>query len=460
MQRTEKLRRLLKEGKFFTLSDEEAIHVFGDAFGPELQRLKTASEKVESNIQKGRDVPNNLQGSPSMELYGENYVEINRTLVSMLALKWLMNDDYQTFTCHQNPTTKLRLESFRHLRSLFKEGLPTPDDFYAVLVATVVNDIGKDPDFTKDIVKKVDPSAIGQNHDMIAYIAAKAKLLPLIEEFSSLHREDLKEDLMLGLQFGSGLNAAQLAQAENVPASLKGALVMKGHNRAFAIKYMELLLDVAGADGHVDVRCAKAMIEPTFQSHVTSRLCLQKIVSGSCDLRTGYDQVLTQRGKMLEANGFVRLSVTDDSERALLRLLTMSRTAGVEQAIAVKEAFDSLPENPRKALVDGLSVDGYNDGVAILPYYIPALFADVIACTSSSHERQVAALASVMRLLQRVYNNTKPHPGCTGEVVECDMSFALCVPKSEAFKADPNALDNIEIPKASYSRDLDLLKQS
>ena len=456
MQRTDEIRRRLQEGKFFHLSDAEAIRVFGNAFDPELQRLKNASVKVESNIQKGHDVPNELQESPSKKLYGENYVEVNRTLVSMLALKWLMNDDYNSFTRHQNQITKLRSESFRQLRSLFQEGLSTADDLYAVLVATVVNDIGKDPEFSKEVADKVGPSAIGQNHDMVAYIAAKARLLPLVEEFSGSR----KEDLMLGLQFGSGLNAAQLAQAENVPASLKGALVMKGHDQAFALKCMELLLDVAGAEGHVDARCAKAMIEPAFQALMTSRLCLQKIVSGRCDLRTGYDQVLTQRGKMLEAKGFVHLSVTDDSQRALLRLLTMSRTASVEQATAIEEAFQSLPEKIRKGLVYGLSVDGYNDGVAILPYYIPALFADAIASTSSSRARQVAALASLMRLLTRVYHNAKPHHGRTGEVIECDMSFALSVLKSEAFKANPKVLDNIEIPRASYSRDLDLLQQS
>ena len=453
MQRTEELRRYLREDKFFGLSDIEAIHVFGDAFNPELQRLKNASEKVESNIQKGHNVPDNLLESPSIELYGENYVEINRTLISMLALKWLMNNNYESFTCQQISLTKLRPESFSRLRSLFREGLQSADDIYALLVATMVNDVGKDPDLFKEVVDKVGESAIGKNHDMVAYIAAEAQLIPLIGEFAS----STKEDIMLGLQFGSGLNAAQLAQAENVPANLKGALVMKGHGQAFALKYMELLLDVAGADGHMNTRCAKALSEPTFQALMTSRQVLQSIVSGSCDLRTGYDQVLAQRGKMLEAKGFTRLSVSIDSERALLRLLTMSRTASLEQAELIDDAFRSLSEKTKKALVAGLSVDGYNDGVAILPYYIPALFAETISCTSGSQVIQIAALASLMRLLTRVYHDTKPNHGCAGEVVECDMSFAFSTIKSEAFKADPGILDGVFIPKASYSKDIDSL---
>ena len=453
MKRTEEIRHCLQDGKFFGLSDREALHMFKSAFSPELERLKNASVNVESNIQKGHDVPVNLPQSPSKELYGENFVEINRTLVSMLALKWLMTDDYESFTGHQIPATKLRPESFRQLRLLFEEGLRSPDDIYALLVATVVNDVGKDPDFFKEVVDKVGESAVGQNHDMVAYIAAQAQLIPLIEEFSG----SAKEDLMLSLQFGSGLNAAQLAQAENVPGSLKGALVMKGHDQAFALKYMELLLDVAGADGHTEPRCAKTLIEPTFQALMMSRHVLQCIVSGNCDLRSGYDQVLAQRGKMLEAKGFSHLSVTEDSERALLRLLTMSRTASIEQAETIAEAFQFLSGKTRKALVDGLSVDGYNDGVAILPYYIPALFAEAIKSSAGSHTKQVAAVASLMRLLTRVYKNTKPVRGCAGEVIECEMTFAFPCLKSEAFKTEPKVLDNIIIPKSSYAKELDLL---
>lgn len=476
MKRTLKIQTCILENKFFDLSDPEAIEVFGEAFGPELERLKNASPTAESSPSDTAEVfskafkpelkqlkntspttvssptdtaevLNNENASPSQRLFGGDYIEVNRTVLGMLALKWLMvgdHGDYEAFTWQQTPAVKLRPESFAELRKLFQDGLQDPKDIYALLVAMVVNDLGKDSDLAKAVIARVGDSLAKQNHDMIVYAAAKAGMIPLLDDFDAAR----KADLMLGLQFGSGLNAAQLAQAENVPANLKGALLMKGHDRAFSIKYMELLLDVAGADGHLGARGAKAMIEPVFQSFMTTRRVLQDIVAGKCDLRAGYDQVLTQRQEMLVKDGFEPLSVKKPRDRALLRLLTMSRTASKSQAKQISEAFDNLPERTQTALIEGLSVDGYNDGTAILPYYIPALFAETIRNTAKSNdEQQVAALSSVMRFLTRVYHGTKPMPGKVGAVVECDLSFAQGIVKSLDFKADPFILDEEKIPE-------------
>ena len=444
MKRTLKIQTCIDENSFFQLSDADAVQIFGEAFGPELDRLKNASPTAESTPTDTEEVFGDKNASPSQQLYGQDYIEVNRTVLGMLALKWLMvgdHGDYNAFTCQQAPVVKLRPESFEKLRRLFQEGLQDSKDIYALLVAMVVNDLGKDPDLSEDVIAGTGDSK--QNHDMIVYAAAQANMIPLLDDFDAAR----KADLILGLQFGSGLNAAQLAQAENVPANLKGALLMKGHDKAFSIKYMELLLDVAGADGHLDARGAKAMIEPVFQSFMTTRQVLQDIVAGKCDLRTGYDQVLTHRQKMLEKDGFKTLSVTVPLERALLRLLTMSRTASKHQADQISQAFYSLPNSTQRALVDGLSVDGYNDGTAILPYYIPALFAETIRNTAKSNDKQqVAALGSVMRFLTRVYNGTKPMPGKVGAVVERDLSFAQDIVKSQKFKADPFILDGKAIP--------------
>ena len=446
MKRTLKIQTCIIENNFFQLSDPEAIQIFGEAFGPELDRLKNASPTAESSPTDTVEVFGDKNASPSQQLYGEDYIEVNRTVLGMLALKWLMvgdHGDYEAFTWQQAPAVKLRPESFEKLRKLFQEGLQDPKDIYALLVAMVVNDLGKDPDLSKDVIAVAGESLAKQNHDMIVYAAAQADMLPLLNDFDKAR----KADLLLGLRFGSGLNAAQLAQAENVPGNLKGALLMKGHDRAFSIKYMELLLDVAGADGHLDARGAKAMIEPVFQSFMTTRQVLQDIVAGKCDLRTGYDQVLTQRQEMLVKDGFEPLSVTEPCERALLRLLTMSRTASKRQAKQISQAFHNLPDRTQQALVDGLSVDGYNDGTAILPYYIPALFAETIRNTAKSNDKQqVAALCSVMRFLTRVYNGTKPMPGKAGAVVERDLSFAQDIVKGRKFKADPSILDSKAIP--------------
>src|SRR5881227_371402 len=87
---------------FGRMSDIDATGLFGAAFPSELSHLKNASPTVETTTAtpKGR-LGESENETPSTVLYGENFAEVNRTLVSMLAVKWLLADDYSTFTAGQ-----------------------------------------------------------------------------------------------------------------------------------------------------------------------------------------------------------------------------------------------------------------------------------------------------------------------------------------------------------------------
>ena len=451
VRRADTLRTRIEGHQFYAIEDWKALDIFYNTFGHELECLKRASPSVESSPDTKVSLLGNRDASPSQYLYGRDYVEVNRTLMGMLALKWIMNNDYAAFTNGQPEAVKLTEDSFHELHQLFYNVLKNPDSdvVYSLLVATLVNDLGKDPELYEQVKDYVDPH---MNHDMIVYVAAEHGLVGLVKEFGGPE----KEDLMLGLQFGSGLNGAQLQQAENVPGSLEGALIMRGHDGAFEKKFLELLLDVSGADGHVHAKGAKPMIEPVFQGYKTTRRVLKDIVSGKCDLREGYDIVLIERGAMLVRHGFRELDVKNREDRALLRLLTMCRTSNRIHAEKVYEAFVSLKEEDigiQQALVDGLSVDGYNDGVAILPYYAPGMFAEATKSTAEEERTiQVAALSSIMRFLSRVYCGTKPEPGKPGTVIEFDLAFAQTVVKGPDFRKNPRVLDEIKLPDESIRK--------
>ncbi|MCJ1394729.1 hypothetical protein MMC18_007609 [Xylographa bjoerkii] len=431
--------------KLFTLTDLDAVKLFGTTFAPELSSLKNAAPTVESSPIKTTE---EFGPFPSQLLFQEDHAEVNRTIVGMLALKWLVAGDYDAFTGQQFPAAKLRRESFDQLRELFMAGLKTEDDVYALLVATMVNDLGKDPDMPRKATQFLQEYPPNPNHDMIVYIAAQHGMLPLINESegTASHKK-----LMQGLLFGSEVNIAQLAQAECAPGTLKHVKeIMAGQEHAFALKFMELILDVAGADGHHDARCAKPMIEPVFQGYMVARQALMNIVQEKCSARDGYDQVLSHRSRLLETDGFTVLSVQDPYERALLRLLTMGRTTTNEQASWFNQAFRNLSHRVRRALSEGLNVDGIDDGIAIVPYYMPALFSETLKTTRhSSKDTKVAALTSLMRFLARIYAGTKPIPGAKGEVIECSVAFAQDVVKSHDFKNNPAILDDLKIPEAS-----------
>lgn len=439
---------IIKEGLFYSLSDEAILRLIKDAFEPELERLKNAYSMQEPGSPTHRTSPDSdSKQYPSQILYGKIYDEINRTSVGILALRWLMNDDYDTFVRGQPLEVRLQRDSFDWLRKLFTTGLQTPDDLFALVTATITNDLGKDSNLERDVLKLTGQSEM--NHDMVLLEAAKAGMVPSLERLD----QPYKDDLMLGLELGSELNAGQLAQAENVIGSLEGLLAMRGHERAFELKFMEQLLDVAGAAGHSDPSCAKRMIEPVFQGFKTVYKVALDIISGRSSLRQGYDTVLKRRGSMLQHTGFRMLSVDVPEERALLRLLTMGRTANYTQAELFYDTFHSLPASIRQELVDGLNVDGHKDGTAVLPYYMPAMLSEGLEnVRNSSDKLKKDALSSLMRFLARVLEGTKPQPGVDGVVIERNLMYAQSTIASAEFRDDPRVLDKLEIPKGEVLR--------
>ncbi|OAL68778.1 hypothetical protein A7D00_7268 [Trichophyton violaceum] len=437
----------IEDGTFATLSDTQAVRLFGATFYWELGRLKHAKPTVETS---GTKTLGNLDDdglTPSQLLFGEDSVEVNRTLVGMLALKWLWSNDYNSFTRHQNQERRLQPESFERLYTILSGGLPHPYEIYALLVAIVVNDLGKDDSLQTSVAEITGQTY--DNHDEVLLAAANAQIIPSINTL----QPDLRSDLMLGLEVGSSFNLAQLAQAENVPASLESIYAMRDRERAFFLKYMEVLLDIAGAAGHIDSRSAGAMVQPVFRSYLAVYDALVGAISGILSLNQAYDHVLTCRARILEETGFRRLSARIPEERALLRLLTMGRVADLSLAGCFSEAFGNLPENIRKNLVGGLGADGLNMKPAILPYYAPGLIAEALrSCAGSSGNTKMHVVGALMRFLARLYDETaikapaRPQ-GETPNVIEIDLSFAQPVVSGENFRLDPSVLDAVPITR-------------
>lgn len=462
----------IEQGHFYHVDYVTLVRLVGDAFPDELERLKNA-DAVE------RESPPNENGlngehrppTPSQILYAQNFDEINRTLVGVLALRWIHNNDYETFTHCQPEHVRLQKDSFRWLRKLFEKHIHGPDDLFALVMSMVINDLGKDPNLEEDYYGQTRSdmrNLSGMNHDMILLEAAKIGMVPCLEWLQQPQRDNV----MRGLELGSELNAGQLAQAENVPINLEGLLHMRGHEHAFELKFMEQILDVAGASGHGDASCAKKLIEPVFQAFkVVHEVALEIIQADVHDgynydkvLRDGYDKVLTKRAELLQNKGFRRLTVHNDEQRALLRLLTMGRTSDAEQAELFTSAFEGLAPEDKQHLVEGLNIDGNEGERAVIPYYMPAMLSEVLENTKDKpYSHRQDSLRSVMRYLGRVLEGEGNHPGLQfsvlhplpehtefqsppGIVIERNVMKARETISSPAFMKDPTVLDRLEIP--------------
>lgn len=414
-----------------------------------LTQKADATAEGSTTAAKGAYGPNKDQ-TPSQFLFGHQITEVDRTAVGFLAIKWLLADDYAAFTHNQPPPVKLSKESFKQLRSYVKDVLKTPADVDAMIVMLLTNDLGKVKRY-HDITEKAAGRAI-VDHDQVLFtgFTEAAELSPNFMRLPQLQKDWIVD----GLLMGSGLNVGQFAQAENLPASLNAVKVLTGKPEAFEFKFIELLLDVAGAQGHMDSGGAKVMMEPVFRNFMLARQALQEVIAGK-STREAYDQILIEKNKLLVSKGFNNLSIATAHDRALLRLLTLRRTTSLEQAEEMAKVFASLPANARAILISELNVDAVSDGWGILPYYAPALIVNAIGSLSATPHGSEAAVRTTLLALARIFQEgrilLKGREG--NDVLTVNVEQLAKYTLTDEYKANPDSLLNQEYELYRHSED-------
>ncbi|EAW07121.1 uncharacterized protein ACLA_018250 [Aspergillus clavatus NRRL 1] len=422
------LASVIAQDQFPHLTDTEAVLLFVESFPAEIAHLQHASVTVES----GSSTPLGCCDgkSPSALICGTEHAEVNRTLISMLALKWLLANDYDSFVRGQpEEGGRLTWESFQQMRRTFTS--LSHDALYALLVATIIDDIGKDPNLSHQA---------DLSHSEVVYHAASTGRIPSLSTVPSAS----KETILQSLQIGSKLNLSQLVQGECPPASLSVLRAVQSPS-AFEMRARVTLLDVAGAGAHRDARGCVMMTESVSSTYLRAIEVVREFPQGVYrDERACYDRILEDRAELLHGQGFELLSTRSADERALLRLFCMGRVGCKESAVVFQRAFDALLPTVRLTLVDGLGVDGIGDGVAVVPYYAPGLLAEVLRGCHDEKDDVVPALSAFLRFLARVFGS-QPRSEDTG-VVERDLSFVQAVIKDRAFAEDPSVLDTVRLP--------------
>ncbi|PYH81281.1 hypothetical protein BO82DRAFT_311121 [Aspergillus uvarum CBS 121591] len=460
--RSSSLTGIVQRGELSSLGDEALVRLLNQEFAPEVERLKRVPRR-QGEGEEGTVPPGTIRAkngrdgallTPSRLLFGEDFCEVNRTITNILAVKWLMADQYDVFTAHQSPAVRLSVGTFRRFRSCANPILTDAEQLMALIVALLVGDIGKDPQLAGDIAARrasVDTYTNTGNHDELLADAVALNLLDGPLELLSPAR---REDVILGIHVGATLNIPQLMQGENVPGSLQRILRFQGHPSAFLLKYMEIMFDVAGAAAHLDARGATSMTEPVCQSFLQAFPILERVIAGRTSLRDAYDEVLQNRGQILADQGFPDLSVaTSASDRALLRLLAMGRVADRRTAERFQQAFHGLSDATRDALVRGLNVDGCDDDAdngrpAVVLYYMPSVFVEGLrALHDAPEEDQVAGLQSLMGFMARNFEASSEDEDRGGSSIrERDVSPVKEIVSSPQFRANPHILDSYPLP--------------
>ncbi|KAI0554764.1 hypothetical protein F4679DRAFT_595303 [Xylaria curta] len=305
----------------------------------ELERLKRAYSIPDPNA-----TPPSA-ASPSQILFGNQFNEVNRTLVGLIALRWIYNDQYDNFRGTQSDPVALTRESFNWIRQVFQAGLTSDDDLIALITSII-------------------------NHDLILLKAAEAGLVP---SFDRLPKND-KADVLRGMRLGAEFNFGQLVHAENIP-----------------------LLDIAGASGHEDWTCAKRFLQSTLRR------------TGTMGLRDAYDLVLGRRSWMLREKGFRHLDIADADDRALTRLLCMGGVANLSAAQLYESVWIDLEAETKTLLIADLNVDGSDQPAVLPTYAPSLMRKGVDVNGPGSTNEKRKRLRSLLRYLCRVLKLTDTH---------------------------------------------------
>lgn len=444
-----RLRNVVNQGRFFELPFDTILFLIKAAYSHELETLKSAYSVKSTNPEPVPKTP-----SPSQILYRVDYDEINRTLTSIQSLFWIARKDYTSFVGVQAAETRLSVTSFEWMVALFENTIETSEDLYTLITSIIINDLRKSPSLATDYYTITHIDVAKDNHDVILYKAIRdcPHLVPSLQHL----RPQQREDLTAGVKLAATLNFGQLAQAENVPASLTGLEAMRGRPHAFNMHFLEQTLDVAGAAGHVTHGYAAKLIEPVFESYRIAHDVAQSILRHGTSLRVGYDLVLKHKVRFLEAAGWAEsafLHVGKAEHRALMRLLCIGGASSVDDANLIYKTFHhGLLDEERELLVQGLNRDGSAQHPAIQATYIPAMYQIAIQNTSTGSDlEKYRALSAVLRYLAKLLRVDDVEAGRLFPkvmVIERDVRAKLWEPLiSDRFRQAPNIVDRVELPE-------------
>lgn len=418
----------------FATPQDDLVRMVYQEFPQDIDRLQRAY-----SVRDGCWTPPSTP-SPSYILFHENYDEVNRTFVGLLALRWVHLGQYENLVGTQSSDVQLTRESFDWIRKFYTQVILDSDALYALIASIIINDLGKDPQLASDYQKVTGIDISGFNHDAILLKACDAGLVHSLKQLPSQYKEDIVRAIKLGATFNFG----QLAQGENAPVCLSGLLRMKDRPRTFQLRFMEQLLDIAGAAGHMDWTCAKKLIQPIFESYRNVYDACRGVISGNLDLRGGYNLVLIRRAEILHSKGFPLLHVEmSQNDRALMRLLCMGSVTTLETAQLFQATWNSLDDTIRGALVHSLNIDGQRGEPAVQPTYIPAFLSRI---------KDARALACALRYLCRVMTATDLGDQSAVVIERSVLEVLKQYVESGKFDENPTILEKVDVPEGVVSQ--------
>jgi hypothetical protein len=333
---------------------------------------------ADAGVRKTEEGEATLQGPYSEQLFGQKYIEFDRTIMTLRSLQLILDGSdkaYQEFTEAQPKDTKLSRASFENLHlqgvSLLKskyQGMSELEMLKAMEASLVLGDIGKS-EKARDIFKPYGADAPDHDdfHGEVMQILQKhPKLCPTFDGLTPIAKNLLNQTANLA-HYG---HMTHIEGGPGMFSKLRESGVAGSSPVALSFDFFVHTCDVAGALGHVNNRSSLVYTEP-------SHLAMQGVaeackVLANCQKTEmdAYNAYLAIRADWLGLNA------QDRTDRALTRMGAMLRLFTSEDGLILKQAILKLEPETRTKIIAQLDIQE-GEELRRTPTYMPAVLVNL-----------------------------------------------------------------------------------
>lgn len=339
-------------------------------------------------------------GSWSERLFGQNYPEFDRTMMTIACLRTILNgsdNEYEKFVSKQPESIRLTKEEFynlqNHLRHIIESNphMTASEMIKTLEIGLVLGDMGKTS------IAREKALAYGINapdhDDFYAEVLEKCPhIFTAYKELTPAGRELLSKTSDLA-HFG---HIFHLEGGPEMFSKLKDSNIMNEDPMAFEAEFFIHACDVAGALGHVTNESSITFNSNTYHAHEAIKAACYQLQEGNeIDAFNAY---LSQRAELLG------LDASNPQDRVLTRIGAMLRFFTPDEGQLLKTSFKQLPELEQQTVIAQLNCNEINKDLRT-PTYVPAVLLNLFnnkLLGESKEERLTEALRIGLPFISKV----------------------------------------------------------
>jgi len=325
--------------------------------------------------------------------------EMKRELCGLLAVYWIVSDQYDKFVRNQAKEGCLSKASWQKLQEWVQSVVQLKANsrtVWAMLVFVAIMSVGK----IKGLRMAFTPDSEEFNEALIKLLQEFSVALP------SFARLDAgSQQLIMSCLVAGEFNFGQFLQAENLPANL---VVVKnishGAGSILGFFLFKLFAAMCGILGMKSLDGSLFMNEQMFKNFKVGLDVLNHLQHESP--QQVYHRFLSERAR---SQGLAFDPGSKES-RAIGRLACMSRAFDQNVGSEVLMVFRKLEDVERKQLVDFLDADGINVRPAFLLYKAPEML-------ENGRKNQKVGLRHAVRMLLKIYSKSAQEYSASSDAV-------------------------------------------